>query len=127
MTKDWVATASTTINAPAPTIWKALVDPAAIKQYMFGSTVASEFKKGSKITWKGEWQGKPYEDRGEILAIEPNKRLQYSHFSPMMGKPDKPENYHTVTIDVAPDGKGTRVTLTQNNNATDEERAHSAK
>jgi uncharacterized protein YndB with AHSA1/START domain len=127
MPKDLVSTASTTVNASPARVWSALVDPAAIKQYMFGTTVVSDWKKGSRIVWKGEWQGKPYEDKGEILQLDPNKRLQYSHFSPMMGQPDKPENYHTVTIDLAPAGKGTRITLSQDNNATEEARDHSTK
>ena len=127
MAKDYVSQASTTVNAPVSDVWKALVDPAAIKQYMFGTNVTSDFKKGSKITWKGEWQGKKYEDKGEILAIEPNKRFQYTHFSPLTGQKDSPENYHTVTVELAPDGKGTRVSLSQNNNPTEEERDHSTK
>ena len=127
MPKDYVAQSSASINAPVVNVWQALVDPAAIKRYMFGTTVASDWKKGSKITWKGEWQGKKYEDHGEILDIAPNKRLQYTHFSPIAGKPDVPENYHTVTIDIAPDGSGTRVALSQSNNPTEKERDHSKK
>ena len=52
---------------------------------------------------------------------------QYSHFSPLSGLPDKPENYHTVTIVLARHGHQTDVTLTQDNNATDAERAESEK
>ena len=92
-----------------------------------GSTVISDWKKGSKIVFKGEWKGKPYEDKGLILQLDPGKRLQYSHFSPLMGKPDTPENYHTVTIDLASEGKRSRVSLTQDNNDTEETRDHSAK
>ena len=57
-----VATAITVIGAPRARVWDALVDPAAIKAYMFGTTVTSDFRPGSAITWKGEWQGKAYED-----------------------------------------------------------------
>ena len=127
MPKTLVANASTVIDAPVSSVWKALVDPAAIKQYMFGTTVISDWKKGSAIVWKGEWKGRAYEDKGTILQLDAGKRLQYSHFSPLAGKPDSPENYHTVTIDVAGQGKGTRVALAQDNNATDEEREHSTK
>lgn len=127
MAKDFVAQASTRVDAPVGTVWQALIDPAAIKQYMFDTTVTSDWKKGSRIVWKGEWQGRQYEDKGEILDVIPNKRLRYTHFSPLAGQADKPENYHTVSIDIAPDGPGTRVSLSQSNNATDEERAHSQK
>ena len=127
MSRQLVATASTHIDATPERIWKALVTPAAIKQYMFGTTVTSDWKEGSPIRWKGEWQGKSYEDNGTILAFEPNRKLEYSHFSPLAGKPELPENFHTVTIELAPEGKGTNVTLSQDNNASEQEREHSTK
>jgi hypothetical protein len=65
---------------------------------MFGIEVVSEWKEGSQIVWKGEWQGKSYEGKGVILKLKRNSLIQYSHFSPLSGKPDLPENYHTVTI-----------------------------
>ena len=125
MPKTLTANATTTVNAPVADVWRALVDPAAIKQYMFGTTVASTWKKGSPITWKGEWKGRAYEDKGVILQIDPERRLQYSHFSPLTGKPDTPENYHTVTIELAPAQNGTHVSLSQDNNDSEEEREHS--
>src|SRR5205807_3496978 len=66
MPKNLVAKASVVIDAPAAAVWDALVDSSALKEYMFGSTVISDWKKGSKIVFKGEWQGKPYEDKGVI-------------------------------------------------------------
>jgi uncharacterized protein YndB with AHSA1/START domain len=120
-----IARASATVNAPVKKVWHALVTPEEIKQYFFGTDVVSEWREGSPIVWKGEWQGKAYEDKGVILRFEPERRLQYTHFSPLSGQPDVPENYHTVTIDVSPAGGGTHVTLSQDKNATEEERAHS--
>jgi hypothetical protein len=38
-----------------------------------------------------------------------------------------PENYHTVTIELAADGNRTQVNLTQDHNETEEARAHSTK
>ena len=123
MPKNLVANASTVVDAPASKVWNALVDPAAIKQYMFGTNVSSDWKKGRK----GEWKGKSYEDKGVILQLDREKRLSYTHFSPLMGKPDTPENYHTVTIELSLDGARTRVSLAQDNNATEEARSHSEK
>ena len=121
------ARAATTINAPIDRVWDALIDPKTIKKYMFGSNVTSDFKEGSPITFKGEWQGKAYEDKGVILKMKPQQMLRYTHFSPLSGKPDKPENYHTVTIDLVKQGQQTLVTLTQDNNLTEEENKHSEK
>ena len=124
---DRIAKVSATIDAPAQKVWDALVDPAAIKQYMFGTNVSSEWKEGSPITWKGEWQGRAYEDKGTIRRVDAPRTLEYTHFSPLTGEPDVPENYHTVTIELADRGASTDVTLSQNNNPTDEAREHSEK
>jgi len=125
--KDFIATSTITVDAPGMKVWSALVSPDAIKQYMFGATVISEWKEGSAIVWKGEWKGKPYEDKGVILRSTPGRVLCYTHFSPLAGLPDQPENYHTVTMELSPDGAHTRVTLSQNNNPTDETRQESEK
>jgi uncharacterized protein YndB with AHSA1/START domain len=53
---DLIASSSITIDAPVAQVWDALVNPAAIKQYMFGTNVISDWKKGSAIVWKGEWK-----------------------------------------------------------------------
>jgi len=122
-----MAQASITIDAPKEEVWRALVDPASIKHYMFGTTVVSDWRQGSPIVWKGEWKGKAYEDKGTILTLDRDRRLRYSHFSPLSGLADAPENYHTVTIDLQEEGGRTHVSLAQDNNPTDETRAHSEK
>jgi len=127
MDKKLVAKASTTIQAPAAKVWEALVTPSIIKQYMFGTNVASDFKKGSPITWKGEWEGKKYQDKGVILDVQPQRKLAYSHFSPLSGLPENPENYHNVTIELVDKGKQTLVSLSQDNNTSEKERDHSQK
>jgi uncharacterized protein YndB with AHSA1/START domain len=127
MDSNLIARASMTINAPVSRVWKALVDSKDIKQYMFGTNVTSEWKKGSPIVWKGEWKGKSVEDKGVILRMEPERVLQYSHYSPLSGRPDKPDSYNTVTIELSGGGKDTRVSLAQDNNPTDEARQHSEK
>jgi uncharacterized protein YndB with AHSA1/START domain len=126
-TTNLIARCSIVVAAPAEKVWHALVTPSIIKQYMFGTTMTSDWKEGSPVTWKGEWQGKAYEDKGVIRQFQPGRALQYTHFSPLAGLPDKPENYHTVSIQLAPEGNGTRVSLTQDNNSTEEERSHSEK
>ena len=127
MHKDHIATATTVVEAPADRVWEALVTPEAIKEYMFGTNVTSDWQVGGPIVWKGEWQGKRYEDKGTILRNDPPATLQYTHFSPLSGVPDRPENYHTVTIHLEPHGTQTRVVLTQDNNPTEQARDHSEK
>ncbi len=81
---------------------------------------------GSPILYRGQWKGKPYEDRGIVLEFEPRKRLVTTHWSPLSGVPDLPENYHTVAYDLEAQGATTRVSLTQDNNSSEDEVAHSA-
>ena len=125
MNNPYIAKAQVEINAPVAKVWNALVNPEMIKQYMFGTHVVSDWKAGAPIVWKGVWEGKPYEDKGVILKLQRERLLQYSHFSPLSGQPDVPENYHTVTIALSPKGAGTVVALSQDNNASEEERQHS--
>jgi len=125
MPRNLVAKASVSIRAASARVWEALVNPGIIKQYMFGATVLSDWREGSPIVWKGEWQGKSYEDKGVILQLKPLRRLQYSHFSPLSGLSDRPENYHTVTIELSEANGRTTIALSQDNNPTEESRDHS--
>jgi hypothetical protein len=63
------------------------------------------------------WQGKPYEDKGIITEVEPENKLQYTHFSSLSGVIDAPENYHTVTYSLSEKGDRTLISVTQDNNA----------
>jgi uncharacterized protein YndB with AHSA1/START domain len=127
MDNKFTAKATTTIHAPASKVWAALTKPSLIKQYLFGTDVISDWRVGSPITYEGEWEGKPFEDKGEILKIEPEKLLMSTHWSPLSGVPDRPENYHTVTYTLSERGDSTEVTITQDNNSTQEEKVHSEK
>ncbi|HSB65914.1 MAG TPA: SRPBCC domain-containing protein [Anaerolineales bacterium] len=122
-----IARATIIIDAPVRRVWEALTRPDDIRQYMFGTQVISDWNEGSSIVWKGEWQGQTYEDNGEILRLVPIQLIQYSHYSPLSGVPDKPENYHLVTVELSCDGKNTHVRLVQDNNTSEEERQHSEK
>jgi uncharacterized protein YndB with AHSA1/START domain len=126
MTGTFTATASVTVEAPPAEVWKALTDPEIISRYYFGTTVETDWQPGSPITWHGEWEGKPYEDRGTILQVDPGRQLKNTHFSPMSGQPDVQENYHTLTYLLEPEGAGTKVTLTQDNAASEDEASHDA-
>ena len=121
------AEATIDVDAGPADVWRSLTDPARIKQYYLGADVESDWEVGSPITFKGEWQGKRFEDKGEILVFEPESTLAYSHYSPLGGKPDAPQNYHVVEVTLAELDGATRVTLRQSNlqgDATDEDRAN---
>jgi uncharacterized protein YndB with AHSA1/START domain len=118
----YVAVAETDIDAPAARVWEVLTSPEKLKELWFGAEVETDWQVGSPITWTGEWEGKPYQDKGEILAIEPGRLLKLTHFSPLTGQPDVPENYHALTYELTGD---THLKLSQDNNASEEEAKHS--
>ncbi|MFZ0129330.1 MAG: SRPBCC family protein [Candidatus Dormiibacterota bacterium] len=121
MTGTFIAEKQVTIQAPVAAVWRALTEPELVKQYMYGTNMQTTWEVGSPITWKGEWQGTTYEDKGSVLAFVPMALLRTTHWSPMGGSDDKPENYHTVTYELADHGDKTTVTLKQDNNASQEE------
>ena len=123
---DHVAKATVDIDASPTDVWTALTDPAKIEKYMFGSQVVTDWNQGSPIVWKGDYEGKSYEDKGEILEIEPPRRLEVTHFSPLSGEEDIPENYHRVLYELEERGAKTRVALTQDNNSSEEAAQHSS-
>ncbi|HTB53459.1 MAG TPA: SRPBCC family protein [Ferruginibacter sp.] len=113
------------IDAPVSKVWEALTKPEIIKQYFFGTDTHTDWKVGNPIRFTGEWQGKKYEDKGTILNFEPNKQIKYSYWSSMSGIEDKPENYVTVTYDLARNDEDTMVTITQDNIPDEKMKEHS--
>lgn len=57
ITVNNIAKAETTINAQAGNVWDALINPDMIRKYMFGATVISDWKEGSKIVGKANGKG----------------------------------------------------------------------
>ena len=126
MTNTFVAKAAITINAPTARVWDALTQPELIKQYLFGTKVTTDWQVGSPIVYEGVWEGKAYKDKGKVLQVQPGKLLVSTFWSSLAGLPDVPESYQTVRYELSTEGSGTKLTLAQDNNATQEEADHSA-
>jgi uncharacterized protein YndB with AHSA1/START domain len=105
----------TTVRAPAAAVWKALTTPNSLKQLFFGADVESGWAVGDPIRFRGEWKGKAYEDKGVVQRAEPGRMLSFTHWSPLGGTSDSPENYHVVSFELSASGDATRVVLTQTN------------
>lgn len=114
------------LGVPAAKVWEALTRPEMVKQYLFGTDMSADWRVGGAITYRGEWEGKSYVDKGTVKAIKPGKLLVTTYFSSMSGKEDKPENYNTVTYELAEKKGKTTLTITQDNNPTQESADHSA-
>ncbi|MBS1952520.1 MAG: hypothetical protein OJF59_001870 [Cytophagales bacterium] len=122
----YLVNVSIEINAPVSKVWKALTEPEQIKKYLFDTETKCDWKAGSPITFSGVWQGKSYEDKGTILAIEPEKLLKYSYWSGFSGQKDIPENYQIITYRLNETNGKTIFLLTQENSPTQEASDHSA-
>jgi uncharacterized protein YndB with AHSA1/START domain len=66
-----IAQVTITINAPGSKVWEALTKPDLIKQYLFGTTVTTDWQVGSPIIYEGQWQGKSYQDKGIVFHGRP--------------------------------------------------------
>lgn len=118
---DHIAHAETEISASPEQVWDALTDPDAISAFMFGSKVETDWEEGSPITWTGEYDGKKFQDKGEILEVRENERLRMTHYSPLSGDDDVPESYHTLDYRLAKNGDVTTLTLDQDGNDSEEQ------
>lgn len=112
-------------KAPKSKVWAALTKAEIIKQYFFGTNLVTNWKVGSPILWKGEWEGKAYEDKGKVLAFNPENNLKYTYFSSFSGDPDIPENYRPITYQLKGSDGVTELIIIQENCKSEEDRAHS--
>lgn len=120
------SSASIVVRAPRAAVWRALTEPAIVKQYFFGTDLVTDWKVGSPLFFRGEYDGKPYEDRGTVLAFEPERSLSYDYWSSMSGHEDKAELRHRIAYELAERDGGTEVVIRQSNVDTAERAAHSA-
>jgi uncharacterized protein YndB with AHSA1/START domain len=108
-------TSSTTIDAPIERVWAAITTPETIKGWFLGVDTETDWRVGSPIVHRGEYQGKPYVDKGEILRFDPPHVLEHSHWSEGSGKPDVPEHYQVVRWELTDRGSATELRLTERN------------
>jgi uncharacterized protein YndB with AHSA1/START domain len=120
MSHPLIVTSTITIQGPADKVWDALTNPAQTKKYMFGCEALSDWKVGSPLIWKGNFNGvEVVAVKGSILKIQPGKFLAYTTIDPNNpAMPDLPENYLTVTYDLSERGGETVLTATQGDYST---------
>lgn len=113
MPQELLLKKSIAIEAPIYVVWEALVTPQLIKRYFYGTETVTDWKKGSPILFRGEWEGKSYEDKGIIQEIEEEKFIKYTYWSSFSGTTDSPENYCNITYTLSESGDKTFFTVTQ--------------
>lgn len=120
---DITAGSSTTIDAPIEEVWRALTTPDVIEEWFFGVDTETDWEVGSPLIHRGEYQGKPYEDKGQILRFDQPERLVHSHWSDLSGTPDEPENYQEVTWALDDRDGSTELTVSERNLPSEQAKA----
>jgi uncharacterized protein YndB with AHSA1/START domain len=117
---DLNTSVSMLIHAPVQEVWRALTTPEMIKQWFFGVETETDWTPGSSIVHRGEYQGKPYVDKGTIVRFEPPELLVHTHWSDVSGTPDEPEHYQEVTWALAELEGATELTISERNLPSEE-------
>ena len=106
---------SITIDASPAKVWDALTNPEQTKKYMFGCETVSDWKIGSPLLWKGNYEGTDMVFvKGIIVDIQPEKLLAYTTIDPNNTEvPDIPENYLTVTYELKEKDGQTELNVSQ--------------
>ena len=125
MERQHVSRAALAIEASRADVWDALVSPAAAKEYFFGAEVHSDWMEGSTITFTGAFNGNAYLEKGIILQCEPERLLQYSHWSNLEPLPDLPENYRNWTFRITSASSGVVLSVTEDNIPDETKRSRS--
>ncbi|QAY64063.1 ATPase [Xylanimonas allomyrinae] len=113
-----IASASTFVAEPPERVWAELLHPGA--RWVLGANIESDFQVGSPVTFEGHFFGRQFEDHGTVLAFERPRLMHFTHYSPLSGLPDVPENYHDIRILLEPTDGGTRILVEQRNIDTPE-------
>lgn len=98
----------THIKTTAEKLWQALTGPEFNRQFWFGAHQVSDWKKGS--AWKIVFADGRTADAGEILDIEPLKRIVIrwrNEFMPEL----KAEGYTRCTMVIEPNGEVVKLTV----------------
>ena len=88
------------IKASVAVVWKALTNKEMIKKYFWGTEITCDWTKGSSISFKGEWEGTSYDDKGTILEIEQEKILKYNYWSSFWGEEPKDTKRSIITYEI---------------------------
>ncbi len=113
-----MATNISTINikASAKKVWDALTKPELVKQWQYGSDLITDWKVGSDIKFKTEWQGTIYEQWGKIIEFLPYQKIIYNLYAPRPDLEDKSENYFIMSYILYEEDANTRLEIIQEDN-----------
>lgn len=125
-TQDLSLDKTVRIAAKPAVVWRVLTDVGDIERWL-GTRVQTSWRVGDPITFAFTWNGVAFEDKGVLRSVVPAQVLSYSYWSGLSGLADEPQHYSLVTFRLAPDDKGTVLTLRHEMIATEQMQQHSAK
>ena len=88
------------IIAPMRKVWLALTVPDLVKQWQYGSDLLTTWEVGTPIIFRNEWDGRVFEQKGNVLEFSPESRLKYSLFFPGPDLQDSPANCFFMTYEL---------------------------
>ena len=98
----------TYIRTTPEKLWHALVDPEITKQYWSGTWQESQWKKGA--AWRIMMPGGPVAASGEVVEIEPYKRLVLTWRKETVPEM-REEGYSRLTYELEPTGQSVKLTV----------------
>ncbi|EPD92493.1 SRPBCC family protein [Paenibacillus sp. HGF7] len=104
------------IGAPAGNVWDALTRPELVKQWQYGSELVTDWRPGSEIRFRNEWEGQVFEQWGTVQEIVPDRLIRYTLFAPRPGLEDRSENYFVMSYLLEDDGDWTTLTIEKTDN-----------
>ncbi len=96
------------IRTTTAKLWEALTDPSFMRRYWFDMTIESAWQKGAP--WKMTSPDGTLTDAGEILEIEPPRRMVIRWRNEWTAEM-KAEGYSRCTIDLEPMEKAVKLTI----------------
>ena len=98
----------TYIRTTPEKLWKALIEPEFTRRFWCNTTQQSEWKPGA--SWKILMPDERVADSGEVVEIEPNRRLVLkwrNEFRPEL----KAEGYSRMTYELEKEGNSVKLTV----------------
>lgn len=126
MVNDLVVTRSILLKATPERVWEALTHPGMTRQYLYNCEVQSDWRRGSKLLWKGNYQGQEINGEGEILDLIPGRLIKYSGFDRLVEGDTSREGNIYITHEIIPHGAHTKLLTTLEHFEGDETRAEYA-
>ena len=111
-------TRTISINASPSKVWRHLTEPDLMREWMGDEEmeidILSDWKIGGSFIIKG-FHHEPFENRGTILQLEPEKIFEYEYLSSMSGLEDIPENHTRISFYLAAKDGQTELTVQAKN------------